>query len=170
MGLGVRTEVWVEDLYELVEGRTREARMDLVVQSEAGLYYLDVTCYHPFTRNGQRRTHAAGGTPEAQEERKRGRYVVREVGTARRNTRANFVPVAVSTYGKVGPAAGELFAWLEGQARRKAAYASRPLGWLERTVSAAAVYGAARGVLDGFAPPDGLERAHLHGRPAAAPA
>jgi len=166
MGLSVRTEVWVEDLYELHEGRCREARMDLVVTTPAGVYYLDVTCYHTFTRGGRRRTHGAGGTTAAQEARKRDRYVTRERGSRRRLLNAFFVPVVVATYGCVGRAAEELFRSLEVQAQRKPAYARRQLGWLSRIASAAAVHGTARGVLDAFAPPDGQERAHLRGQAA----
>ena len=170
MGLQVRTEVWVEDLYEVLDsGRTREARMDLVVHGPGGTAYLDVTCYHAFTRAGQRRTHAAGGTLASQEARKHGRYAVREQGSGRRNTRALFVPVVASTYGAVGDAAQDYFAGLEAEAqRRNPAYAKVRSGWLRRVVSAAAVYGAARGVLDAYSPPDGQERAHFRGR--AAPA
>ena len=95
-------------------------------------------------------------------------YVVRETGSLRRNTRALFVPVAVSTYGMVGTAALDLFQALEVQAvQHKAAYARRPLGWLRRIASAAAVHGTARGVIDSFSPPDGQERAHLRGQAAA---
>jgi hypothetical protein len=69
----------------------------------------------------------------------------------------------VSTYGRVGEEATEWFAGLEAEARqRKPSYAGARLGWLRRTVSAAAVHGAARGVMDAFAPPDGQERAHWH--------
>ena len=64
-------------------------------------------------------------------------------------------------------------AGLEAEARlRKPAYAAARLG-LARAggpVSAAAVHGAARGVMDALAPPDGQERAHLSGRVAAAAA
>ena len=164
MGLAVRTEVWVEDLAELIDGRRREARMDIVAVTPAGTYYLDVTCFHPFARTGARRTHAAGGSLEAQEARKRGRYVMREAGTGRRLSRALFVPVAVSTYGSSGPASLEFFLGLENQAKlHSALFARRRLGWLRRLVSAAAVHGAARGVIDAYSPPDGQERAHLHG-------
>jgi hypothetical protein len=168
MGLAVRTEVWVEDLAEVHEGQVREARMDIVIQTPGARYYLDVTVFHPFTRVGARRTHAAGGTLLAQETRKRTRYVTREPVSGRRLTTARFVPVAVSTFGKVGDAAQELFVALEQAARRdKLRFRARRLGWLARTVSAAAVNGAARGVLDAFAPPDGQERAHLRGVAAA---
>jgi len=171
MGLNVRTEVWVEELFELHQGRYREARLDLVVTTASGVWYLDVTCYHPFTRGGVRRTHAGGGTLVAQGGRKRRRYVVREAGSMRRSTRAFFVPVVASTYGAVGPAALEFFRGLELYAlAHKAAYAGRRPGWLARTVSAAAVHGTARGVLDAFSPPDGQERAHIRGRVAAAAA
>ena len=171
MGLSVRTEVWVEDLFELVDGRTREARMDLVVQTPAGTFYLDVTCFHTFTRGGLRRAHAAGGTLAAQEGKKRSRYAVREVGSWRRTTRASFVPVAVATFGRVGDEALALFAGLEAEAcRSKPAYVRARRGWLARTVSAAAVHGTARGVIDAFSTPDGQERAHLRGRVALAAA
>jgi len=164
LGLHVRTEVWLEDLYEVVQGRVREARMDLVVHTPGGVAYLDVTCYHPFTRAGARRTHAAGGSLAAQEARKHSRYVVREAVTQRRQTRAHFIPVVVSTFGRVGGEATEWFAGLEAEARRRklGVAESRP-GWLRRTVTAAAVHGAARGVMDAFAPPDGQERAHFRG-------
>ena len=166
MGLQVRTEVWVEDLFELLRsGRTREARMDLVVHGPGGTVYLDVTCFHPFTREGQRRTHAAGGSLAAHEAWKHGRYAVRERVTQRRNTRALFVPVVASTYGGVGDEAADYFAGLEAEAKRsRPAYAKARAGWLRRIVSAAAVYGAARGILDAYAAPDGQERAHFRGR------
>ena len=139
--------------------------MDLVVHGPGGTAYLDVTCYHPFTRQGQRRTHAAGGTLAAQEAGKHGRYAVRERATGRRNTRALFIPVVASTYGGVGAAAVEYFAGLEAEAKRRSpAFAKARAGWLRRVVSAAAVYGAARGILDAYAAPDGQERAHFRGR------
>ena len=78
------------------------------------------------------------------------------------------MPIVVTTYGKVGDAAAELFVGLEQAARRdKTRFATQRLGWLARTVTAAAVHGAARQVLDAFAPPDGQERAgaaHRAGR------
>lgn len=165
LGLSVRTEVWVDDLAErLSDGRTREARMDIVVTTADAVYYLDVTCFHPFTRRGARRLRSAGGTLEAQEERKRARYVVREAGTWRRNTLALFVPIAVTTFGRVGGNAVEFFDGLERATRlSKPAVAARRPGWIQRAVSAAAVHGAARGVLDACSPPDGQERAHLRG-------
>jgi hypothetical protein len=167
LGFGVRKEVWLEDLAERHEGRLREARMDLVVTTPSGVYYLDVTCYHPFTRRGARRLASAGGTLEAQEQRKRERYVVRDPASGARRTRATFVPVVVSTFGMVGPTAAELFRGFELHARQSSAScAGKRLGWLGRTVTAAAVHGAARGVLDASAPPDGQERAHLLGRAA----
>ena len=142
--------------------------MDLVVQSPGHCYYLDVTFFHPFTRQGARRTHAAGGTTSAQEGRKRERYSTRAPLDGSRRSTARFVPVALTTYGMVGDAARDLFLALEQGARRdRPRLATRQLGWLSRCVSAAAVHGAARGVLDAYAPPDGQERAHLRGRVAA---
>jgi len=168
MGLSVRTEVWVEDLAESWHGQVREARMDIVVQTAGERYYLDVVCFHPFSRKGARRTHASGGSTLAQETAKRERYATCEPMSGRRLTTARFVPVAVSTYGSVGDAARELFLALETAARRdKPRYTVRQLGWLERLVGAAAVHGNARGVLDAYAPPDGQERAgvaHRAGR------
>ncbi len=167
MGLSVRKEVWVDDLVEHHEGRVRAARMDLVVRSSTGTDYLDVTCYHPFNGRGQRRTHATGGTPEAQENRKRDRYPVREPGTRRRLTLARFTPVTVATYGLVGPAALSLFRSFEAEARElRTAYQGRAGGWLAALVSELAVHGAARMAIAAFSPPDGQERAYLHGRAA----
>ena len=149
-------------------GRVREARMDLVVHTPSGIFYLDVTCFHPFARTGARRLASAGGSLETQERAKCERYVVRDPLSGARRTQAHFVPVAVSTYGRVGPRALELFLGWEQHARQhKPAFAGRRLGWLARTVSAAAVHGAARGVLDAFSPPVGQERAHLRGAAAA---
>jgi len=169
MGLRVRHEVWVDDLTEQQpSGRTREARMDLVVESSHGTDYLDVTCFHPFSSAGLRRTHASGGTPLAQEERKRDRYPVREPLTRRRMTMARFVPVAVTTYGLVGPAAVALFAEYERDEReRRGAAARRNGGRLAALVSEVAVYGAAHMVLRAFSAPDGQEWAHRCGRVAA---
>ena len=97
LGYSVRTEVWVADLAEHHQGRLREARMDLVVQTPSGLYYLDVMCFHPFARTGARRLPSAGGSLEAQELAKSQRYAVRDPATGARRTRAVFVPVVVST-------------------------------------------------------------------------
>ena len=172
MGLRVRVEVWVDDLTEqLPSGRTREARMDLVVESSHGTDYLDVTCFHPFSSEGHRRTHASGGTPLAQEERKRDRYPVREPASRRRITMARFVPVAVTTYGLVGPAAVALFAEYEAERRERAGgVAGRNGGRLAALVSEVAVFGAARMILQGFSAPDGQEWAHRCGRVAFVPA
>ena len=168
MGLSVRFEVWVDDLAEHRDGgRIREARMDLVVRSSSGTDYIDVTCYHPFNARGQRRTHATGGTPEAQEGRKRDRYPVRQPGTRRRLTLARFTPVTVSTYGLLGPAALSLFRKFEAEARElRPAYQGRTGGWLAALVAEVAVHGVARMAITAFSAPDGQERAHLHGRAA----
>jgi len=164
LGFGVRTEVWLDDLAEIKDGRVREARMDLVVTSPFGTYYLDVTVFHPFTRLGARRLPSAGGSLAAQEQRKRERYVVRDPASGTRRTRAHFVPIALASYGALGPAAVELFGVFELAARRSLhVSSSKRVGWLARAVAAAAVHGAAAGVLSAFAPPDGQERAHLRG-------
>ena len=165
----VRVEVWVDDLTEqLPSGRTREARMDLVVESRRGTDYLDVTCFHPFSSAGRRRTHASGGTPLAHEELKRDRYPVRQPASRRRLTMARFVPVAVTTYGLVGPAAVALFAEYERDLSAAAGGAAmRCRGRLAALVSEVAVFGAARMVLQGFSAPDGQEWAHRCGRVAA---
>jgi hypothetical protein len=168
MGLSVRTEVWVKDLIELHEGKVREARMDIVIESSVGSFYLDVTCYHPFSGKGARRTRASGGTPEAQELRKRDRYPVVDPVTRRRRTLATFHPITVSTYGEVGPAAKLLFRQFEDEARSsRARYRIRRSGWLADIVSSVAVHRAAAMVISAAAPPDGQERAHLFGRAAA---
>ena len=71
---------------------------------------------------------------------------------------ARFVPVAVSTYGLVGPAAVALFKEYEGHYRaRRDDRDVRNGGWLASLVSAAAVFGAARMVHRGFSVPDGQE-------------
>ena len=143
--------------------------MDLVVTTPSGIYYLDVTCFHAFSRTGARRVPSAGGSLAAQELHKRDRYVVCDPRSGARRTLAHFVPVAVSTFGKVGSEALDLFLGFEQHARQHLpAFAGQQLGWLARIVSAAAVHGAARGVLDAFSPPDGQERAHLRGAPQAA--
>ena len=170
MGFRVRTEVWLDDLLELHNGRLREARMDLVVQSSTGTTYIDVTCYHPFTGGGRRRTRATGGTPEAQEEHKHDRYPVRRPGSRRRVTLARFVPVAVSSYGRPGPAALKLFEELELEAREsRAGYRGKSTGWLAALVAEVAVHATARMAINAFSAPDGQERAHLFGRAASAP-
>ena len=74
MGYDVREEAWVDDLMEQTKDGLKEARMDLVVQTAGGTFYMDVVCFHPFTGTGKKRTYAAGGVPAAQEERKRRRY------------------------------------------------------------------------------------------------
>ena len=140
--------------------------MDIVLEAPGGVVYVDVTCYHPFTRAGSRRTHATGGTPQAQENRKRDRYPVQEGGTRRRMTLARFVPVAVTTYGRVGPAAIALFRELEADACERGSMDERDRGRLSAIVAETAVYGAARMVLRAGSPPNGQERAHLHGRAA----
>ena len=71
---------------------------------------------------------------------------------------ARFVPVAVSTYGRVGPAAVALFKEYEGGYRaRRDDLDVRDGGWLVSLVSEAAVFGAARMVHRGFSVPDGRE-------------
>ena len=141
--------------------------MDLVIRSSSGTDYVDVTCCHPLDSAGRRRTHAAGGTPAAQESRKRDRYPVRQPGTRRRLTLARFVPVTVSTYGLLGPSALELFRSLEAEARElRTAYKRRAGGWLAALVAEVAVHGAARMAVTAFSAPDGQERAHLQGRAA----
>ena len=62
MGLKVAVERWVDDVVESRSGgRSRRARMDLVVQSARGTDYLDVTCFHPFTATGLTRPPSSGG-------------------------------------------------------------------------------------------------------------
>jgi len=166
MGFDVRAEAWVEDLLEHTKDGLKEARMDLVVQTAGGTWYMDVVCFHPFTGKGKKRTAAAGGTTEAQEERKHHRYQVVDPVTRRRNTLAALVPVAICSYGLLGPAAVSAFTTLETEARARRPENHRPKGWLRKVVTAAAVYGTARSVVRAYAPPDGQERAHLHGRAA----
>ena len=97
----------------------------------------------------------------------RERYPVRQPGTRRRLTLARFTPVAVTTYGLVGPAALTLFRKLEAEARElRPAYQGRAGGWLAALVAEVAVHGAARMAVSAFSAPDGQERAHLHGRAA----
>ena len=152
------------------DATVREARMDLVVDSPTASYLLDVTCYHPFTGGGRRRTRATGGTPEAQEEHKHDRYPVRRPGSRRRVTLARFVPVAVSSYGRPGPAALKLFEELELEAREsRAGYRGKSTGWLAALVAEVAVHATARMAINAFSAPDGQERAHLFGRAASAP-
>ena len=159
MGFKVAVERWVDDVAESRPGgQERRARMDLVVQSGRGIDYLDVTCFHPFSAAGGARPPSSGGTPEAHEMRKRDRYPVRELGSRRRTTMARFVPVAVTTYGLVGPAAVALFSEYEGELReRKGDAGLRNGGYLAALVSEAAVFGAARMVNRGFSTPDGQE-------------
>ena len=140
--------------------------MDLVVQAAATTLYVDVVCYHPFTGKGAKRTAAAGGTTTAQEERKHQRYQVVDPVTRRRNTMAALVPVAISSYGLVGPTAVAAFSVLEAEAKGRHPENHRAKGWLQELASAAAVYGTARCVMRAYAPPDGQERAHLLGRAA----
>ena len=126
---------------------------------------------HPFTGGGRRRTRASGGTPDAQEERKRDRYPVRRPGSRSRITLARFVPVAVSTYGQLGPAALKLFREYEQEAREsRASCHGRRGGWLAALVSEVAVHATARMAIDAFSAPDGQERAHLFGRAASSAA
>ena len=168
MGLRTRVEVWVDDLSEVQGGVHRAARMDLVVESARGTDYIDVTCFHPFTRKGKRRPPSAGGSHEAQQNRKYDRYPAREPGSRRRLTLSRFVPASVAVYGSVGPAALALFRAYEGEARqdKPEAYGRRTGGWLAAQVSETAVLGAARMVLSAFMPPDGQERAHIGGKAA----
>ena len=79
---------------------------------------------------------------------------------------ASLVPVAISSFGLLGPAAVAAFTTLEAEAKGRKPENHRPKGWLRRLVTAASVYGTARSVIRAFAPPDGQERAHLHGRAA----
>ena len=144
----------------------KEARMDLVVQTAGGTFYMDVVCFHPFTGTGKKRTHAAGGVPAAQEERKRRRYPVADPRTHRRSTMATLVPVALSSYGLLGDAGNSAFAILEADARNRRSECHRQRGHLARVVTEAAIHGTARCVIRAYAPPDGQERAHLFGRAA----
>ena len=130
------------------------------------MHYLDVTCFHPFTHTGHRRTHGTGGSLASQENRKRDRYPVREAGTRRRTTLARFIPVAVTSYGRVGPAAIALFREYESDAIERGRIGRRDRGGLAAYVAEAAVYGAASMVLGAGSPPDGQERAHLRGKAA----
>ena len=140
--------------------------MDLVVQTGAGVWYMDVVCLHPFTGKGKKRTASGGGTTEAQEERKQHRYQVVDPVTRRRNTLASLVPVAITSFGLLGPAATSAFATLESEARARRTENHWPIGWLRKLVTAASVFGTARSVIRAFAPPDGQGRAHLQGRAA----
>ena len=78
---------------------------------------------------------------------------------------ARFIPVAVSTYGLVGPAAVKLFSEYERYACKRTEVASHLIGGrLAGLVSEVAVFGAARMALDAFSAPDGQEWAHRAGR------
>ena len=81
---------------------------------------------------------------------------------------ARFVPVAVTSYGLLGPAAVALFAEYEREGRESVGGAGGAGGCgggrVAALVSEAAVFGAARMVLDGFSAPDGQEWAHRSGR------
>ena len=91
---------------------------------------------------------------------------VREEGTRRRTTLARFIPVAVTTYGRVGPAAIALFHEYEAHALECGRIDKRERGGLSAFVAEAAVYGAAHMALRAGNPPDGQERAHLRGKAA----
>ena len=84
---------------------------------------------------------------------------------------ARFVPVAVTTYGLVGPAAVKLFSEYERYARKRSG--GDPAlggGRLAALASEVAVFGAARMALDAFSAPDGQEWAHRAGKIPAASA
>jgi hypothetical protein len=166
MGYEVREEAWVEDLLEQTANGLKEARMDIVVQTAGGVFYMDVVCFHPFTGVGKKRTYAAGGVTAAQEERKRRRYPVTDPLTRRRATMATLVPVAVTSYGLIGDAGNNAFAILEADACKRRPECHRPKGHLAKVVTEAAVHGTARCIIRAYAPPDGQERAHLFGRAA----
>ena len=78
---------------------------------------------------------------------------------------ARFVPVAVTSYGLVGPAAVKLFSEFERAASKRMGATSAQIGGrLAALVSEVAVFGAARMALDAFSAPDGQEWAHRAGR------
>lgn len=138
--------------------------MDLVVSGPSGEYLLDITCFHPFTGAGRRRTHGAGGTLEAQEGFNRARYPVRDPMTRRRRTLATFHPIVTSTYGDVGPAARLLFREFERVAvESREAYSRHRAGWLARLASHAAALGSAVAVASAYTAPDGQMRGHYRG-------
>jgi len=166
MGYDVREEAWVDDLMEQTKDGLKEARMDLVVQSAGGIFYMDVVCFHPFTGTGKKRTFATGGVPAAQEDRKRRRYPVTDPKTRRRNSMATLVPVAITSYGLLGESATCAFAILEADASKRRSECHRAKGHLARVATEAAIHGTARCVIRSYAPPDGQERAHLFGRAA----
>ena len=164
MGFNVRREVWLPELMEtLPGGGVREARMDLVIDGPHGQYLLDITCFHPFSGKGKRRTHGAGGTLEAQEAMKRARYPVRDAAR-RRRTLASFHPIVVSTFGDVGPAAQLLFRSFEATAiESREAFSRHKHGWLTNLVSYAAAIGSATAIAAAYTAPDGQMRAHYRG-------
>ena len=166
MGYDVREEAWVDDLMEQTKDGLKEARMDLVVQTAGGTFYMDVVCFHPFTGKGKKRTYATGGVPAAQEERKRRRYPVTDPKTRRRISMATLAPVAVTSYGLIGETATNAFAILEADACKRRPEHHRVKGHIARIVTEAAIHGTARCVIRSYAPPDGQERAHLFGRAA----
>jgi hypothetical protein len=166
MGYDVREEAWVDDLMEQTKDGLKEARMDLVVQTAGGIFYMDVVCFHPFTGTGKKRTFATGGVPAAQEDRKRRRYPVIDPKTRRRNSMATLVPVAITSYGLLGDSATSAFAILEADAGKRRSEHHRAKGHLARIATEAAIHGTARCVIRSYAPPDGQERAHLFGRAA----
>ena len=101
-GCVVHTERWTHELYD--EQKKKHARMDLVVYVGGRCFYLDVTCVHPFSERGVPR--ADGKVVQAQlEKHKRYRTVVAGV----RVTQATLVPIALSSFGKVGPEASDFF-------------------------------------------------------------
>ena len=101
----VHTERYCLELYD--SARKRHARMDLVVFFGGQVYYLDVTCTHPFSGNG---TCRVDGQVAKAAEKKHARY--KTVVNGVRVTTASFVPVALSSYGAVGREARAFFGML----------------------------------------------------------
>ena len=82
-------------------------------------------------------------------------------------TMARFVPIAVTTFGLVGPAAVALFHEYEASEReRRGDQVVRNGGRLAATVAEAAVFGAAQMAIAGYTAPDGQQWSHRAGRTA----
>lgn len=95
---------------------------------------------------------------------KRARYPTRDPATRRRRTLASFHPIAVTTFGDVGPAAQLLFRSFEMTAiESREAYSRHRHGWLSNLVSYAAAIGSATAIAAAYTTPDGQMRAHYRG-------
>ena len=123
--------------------------MDLVVREGARLWWLDFTCFHPFSGAGSPGTRQSAWSLQHRERDKHATYRVR-VGGRRIVANGQVVPIAANSYAALGKEATGFFSMVSSVARRlgRDSAAIR----LEPIVQSLVVFFVASGVVQAYRP------------------